>query len=425
MSKPIINYEALALKLGQVFTPSATVRKEELFRGRKTEVRAVVDAINQIGQHVVLYGEAGVGKTSLGEILKTRIRATDAVPIIAPLVNCDSSDDYSTIWLKVFEQISDEYPDANAFADTTTEFLDGDDGGDDHVEAALLSPRDVRRKLEPLAQHGIAYVILDEFDKIGDLDTRKLMADTVKLFSDRAVEVTIILIGVSDSVNGLIEDHRSIERCLAQVHMPRMAYSELIDIVNTGLKTMGMTIETDALDEIAGLSKGLPHYTHLLALHAGRCALDNKRLVIAKSHVNQAIKTAITQTQESIRHHYDEATYSTKKNTLHRQVLLACALADSDEFGYFQPVEACTPLSVLLNEGVTQDRFASHLKTFCDRKVLYRTGGEYRWRYRFSNPLMQPYVIMKGLDSGLIQQDQLNFAAGRFPLFITRRSMAP
>src|SRR5205814_148288 len=98
----------------------------------------------------------------------------------------------------------------------------------------------------------------------------------------------------------------------------------------------------------------------------------------------------------------------------------ACALADSDDFGYFQPVEVCPPLAALLNEAVATDRFASHLKAFCDRKVLCRTGGEYRWRYRFANPLMQPYVIMKGLDSGLIRQEQLNFAAGRYPLFVKK-----
>jgi hypothetical protein len=101
-------------------------------------------------------------------------------------------------------------------------------------------------------------------------------------------------------------------------------------------------------------------------------------------------------------------------------VLLACALADCDEFGYFQPGDVSEPLWVMKGREFTTDRFTSHLKKFCDLDVLYRTGGEYRWRYHFANPLMQPYVIMRGIEAGVIRRDQLNFSEEKYPLFTKR-----
>jgi len=103
--------EGIALSLSRVFTPATAINSEELFCGRKIQVRAVVDAINQIGQHAILYGERGVGKTSLGRILAKKVRGREPVPIIAPMVNCDSGDSYSSIWAKVFSEIPSGHTD--------------------------------------------------------------------------------------------------------------------------------------------------------------------------------------------------------------------------------------------------------------------------------------------------------------------------
>jgi len=204
--------------------------------------------------------------------------------------------------------------------------------------------------------------------------------------------------------------------------MPRMPRAELEQIVTLGLERVGMTIDDDALFEVAGLSKGLPTYAHLLALHASRQALDSRTLAVKLKHVQHAIKVAISQTEETIRTDYDKATYSSRK-TLHANVLLACAMARTDDFGRFQPNDVCSPMKEVTGEDYTSDRFSSHLKQFCevDRgPVLRKMGGEYRWRYQFYNPLLQPYVLMKGLDAGVITEENLNLDAqgeSRYPLF--------
>jgi hypothetical protein len=189
-----------------------------------------------------------------------------------------------------------------------------------------------------------------------------------------------------------------------------MKREELEQIVVKGLETLNMEIDRSALNEITGLSKGLPHYTHLLAKHAGRRALDNQSTLVVQSHVKAAIQTALREAQESIRTVYDKATYSTKKKALFKQVLLACAMSEQDEFGNFQPANLSDPLSRIMGKTYTTEAFARHLHAFCEAErgpVLRKTGVEYRWRYRFVNPLLQPYVLMKGLADEMIDEDDL------------------
>ncbi len=262
-----------------------------------------------------------------------------------------------------------------------------------------------------VGQRGILYVIIDEFNKISGDHCRKMFSDTIKLLSDRAVPATILMIGVSDDVTGLIKDHNSIQRCLAQIHMPRMKREELEEIVKKGLLSNRMSADDSVLQEISGLSKGLPNYTHMLALYAGRHALDRKSLLVSSEDMAFAVDNSIRQAQESIRTNYYKATNSVKKGTLFEAVLLASSMAEHDDFGWFQPANICEPLRKITGNLLSTDRFAVHLKGFCEDArgpVLVRMGGEYRWKYRFSDPMMQPFVTMKGLLSKGITKDDLH-----------------
>jgi hypothetical protein len=61
----------------------------------------------------------------------------------------------------------------------------------------------------------------------------------------------------------------------------------------------------------------------------------------------------------------------------------------------------------------TQQRiaaFSRHRAEYCTAQrgpVLERTGVPRRYRFRFRNPLLQPFVIMEGLAQGLIKRADL------------------
>jgi hypothetical protein len=98
-------------------------------------------------------------------------------------------------------------------------------------------------------------------------------------------------------------------------------------------------------------------------------------------------------------------------------VLLACSLADTDSLGYFPAGAVRQPLSRIMGKPYEIAAFSRHLADFCDADrgpVLERTGAPRRYRFRFRNPLLQPFVIMQGLATGLIRSSDLSrFQIGR------------
>ena len=51
-------------QLDQAFSPFAPILLRDLFHGRYEHLERTCEAIRERGQHVVIYGERGVGKTS-------------------------------------------------------------------------------------------------------------------------------------------------------------------------------------------------------------------------------------------------------------------------------------------------------------------------------------------------------------------------
>lgn len=395
-------------QLGTLFKPSTPINREDLFAGRQSQRADVVDAINQSGQHVVLYGEPGVGKTSLANMLFPALTCLGRA-VITPLVNCALDDSYTAIWRRMFDAIHWESERKNVEIPEDTRVLLVDYT---QQYADAITPDIVCRALSQIGDQMIFVGIFDEFNRIQDESVRQRMSDTIKYLSDRNVPATVVVIGVSDDVESLIGNHRSIERCLVQVRMPRMKSRELASLVVKILSIVGMGIDDDALKDIKRLSRGLPHYAHLLGLHSGRAALTNLSLQVDRSHISAAIRVAIEKTQASIQADYRRAIASNRTDAQYREVLLACAMTPTDEFGYFSARDVASPLSYIKERESKVESFSRHLHAFSEkdrgpvlRKELIAAGSS---RYRFLNPLLQPYVLLRGVADGLISEDDLS-----------------
>src|SRR5947209_17733434 len=97
----------LRFEAGQVFSPAAPIDAWDLFAGRARQMQTLLDVVSQRGQHAVVFGERGVGKTSLVNVLPEFVQ--DALPVLAPCCNCDSTDTYATVWRKLFRRVPVEY----------------------------------------------------------------------------------------------------------------------------------------------------------------------------------------------------------------------------------------------------------------------------------------------------------------------------
>lgn len=392
--------------LSEAFSPSAPIDQKALFAGRLTQFSDVLNALGQKGQHAILYGERGVGKTSLARVVSeiaTMFAKAGSTPVLVSAINCDATMTFSGLWHRLLRNITCQIQTSG------TGFVS--EPKTESVPLASLLPADVTPDdvRLALARIGKSLIVIDELDRLEDEDAPTLLADTIKTLSDHAVDCTVLLVGVADSVNLLIGEHQSIERALVQIRMPRMSPPELVEIITNGLGKAAMTIEDAAQQKIVRLSQGLPHYTHLLTQIAAQRAASTGRVRVEETDVRSAIDAALSKAQGSTVNAYHEATNSPREN-MYQQVLLACALAKTDEVGSFAAVDVREPLELVMKKRFEIPAFSQHLNAFCESHrgpVLCRTGTSRRYRFRFVNPLMQPYVIMNGLKKGLISDAQL------------------
>ena len=399
----------LGFDVGAVFTPGSPISEPELFSGRLDQVRTLLDTISQPGYHAVLYGERGVGKTSLSNVLLSFLHHHSG-KFLLPRVNCDASDTFPRLWKKLLQDviITESRPGVGFSADdvsTSKSLIEG--------LPSDLTPDHIRRVLTQLSTGVILVPVFDEFDRIGSGKIPALMADTIKSLSDYSVNATIILIGVADSVEGLISEHQSIERALVQVPMPRMSSEEVAEIVKKGMERLQMTMTEAAVDEIVNLSQGLPYVTHLLTLHATKATVEKKLKEVSGTEVDVGIEKSLEQWQQSIRTAYYLAAKSQQPGNIYKEVILACAFAENDDLGYFSAASIREPLRIITGRSYNIPNFARHLKELSGPTrggLLDRTGQKRRLRYRFNSPLMRPYIVMRGIiDNTITKKDMPKF----------------
>ena len=386
--------------VSEVFRPAAPIDRRSLFSGRGEQIAELFAIVGQPGQHAVIYGERGVGKTSLAAVTTEMLRSAN---MLVARATCDVSDSFDTVWRKTLDEIEFRtVTEGVGFAPLSTEVTNTAAG---LFGAEGITPNDVRRVLERVARQRELVVFVDEFDRLQDQRARALFADTIKTVSDRVVRVTIVLIGVADSVRELIHEHGSVERALVQVHMPRMTRDELTEIASRGIERARMTIRPDAVRKIVTLSQGLPHYTQLLSQLAAQSALARRRLTVSARDVDVAVGRALERAQQSVVEAYEDATADTRRS-IYPQVLLACALAPENDYGLFTPADVREPLGRILGKDLKTTEYARHLERLSDASrgnVLHKQGAGRTCRFRFVNPLLQPYVAMRGVSEGLVR----------------------
>jgi len=384
-----MDHERIRL-VGRIFSPSAPVSHQDLFIGRDREIRRIVGSLNEAGQHVVLYGARGAGKTSLANVMMAYVQN-----VICAKITCTRSDTFSSMWTKVLGKVR------IAMRRKGVGFMESEEEVGVHLPELLPNPEDVQavdiENIIEQIQHPM-FFIFDEFDTITDEESQRKMADTLKLLSDNVSYATVMIVGISESVENLIGEHPSLERCLNQIDLTLMNKQELTSVITQGLAYTELEMHADLVQKVVDFSVGYPHYVHLLMKHAATEALYDESDNIGENHLQYAVRESVKGMNKSMQNAYRKAVASSRKQNQFMHVLNACALAPTDEQEAFEANDILKPFAQVTGKEVTAESVNYNLGMLCKEErgsILMKVGQSPKSRYRFTNPLMKAFVRLQ------------------------------
>lgn len=388
------DWGVLRSEILELFTPGAPIDEVALFAGRQSQIQKLRDTLSSKGRHAVVFGERGVGKTSLVSIFHLGHAKTSRIHRV--YVQCNKHDEFSHIWAKAFKRIKFQTEEGPIFGD--------------QIVSEVRTADDVEIVMSYFGPNDLPVVVFDEFDRVSSENARLLMSETIKQLSNSPIPGMVILVGVADSVVQLVHEHASISRALVQVQMPRMNTEELREIVARRLQRTPLTISDDALWRVTYLASGLPFYAHALGQSAALVAIDQRTTYITEEIVMKAIPHCFAEIDHTILDAYVKGTVETRKGNIFKEVLAACALAEQDELGRFSAASVEGPLSAILGREMRAPAFSFHLNELCTSErgsILEKAGSRSHFRFRFIEPMMQPFVTIKSLATDVIDNETL------------------
>lgn len=269
----------------EAFRPSQPVSDRTMFAGRRELLRDLIVAIEDQRLHFVLYGDRGIGKTSILRVLSGL--AEDAGYIV-----CNISGSESLTFSDFARRVAQRIP----------LLLHSDfEPGSPEIEQGLhLSdvlpegPIDVSSFGEQLAKLSDAQLIimLDEFDRVEARTFRASIAELIKNLSDHAAPTQLLIAGVASDLSELIAQIPSIRRNVLGVMVPNMTDAEVGEILDKAEQRSALTFSEDARNLIELASVGLPYLVGLVAQHAAFIATARGELEVSKRDVREAIVKA-------------------------------------------------------------------------------------------------------------------------------------
>lgn len=374
-------FAAARVKLRGAFTPSQPITDRRMFAGRIDVLTTLIRSLEDQRVHVIMYGERGIGKTSLVHVLT---QAAQEARYIVVYVSCGAGSSFDEIFRAVAADVPLLFH--RGFAPTANE---AEKGGTlaDLLPSGPLSPRLVADLFAKMTGTRLL-VVLDEFDVCESPEFRRNIAELIKNLSDRAIRTQLVIAGVAADLTELVEHIPSIRRNIFALQVPKMTASEISHLVENGEEVSGVTFDRTAIEFIVFVANGSPYLASLLSHHAGLAAIDKSRTKVTAEDVSIAVDQALAEFRGRISKHsqiqIDQAAKSGVRHVL--GVMAGAALFNNGRFDG-RDVDALYP------SAANAANFKGTIDELAARQILIEVHeDEYGRGYRFAEESVLPYL---------------------------------
>lgn len=397
--------ENFARVLHANLSPTSPIESEEHLYARHKQVQQIQQALYAPGRSIFIYGDRGVGKTSLAHTIAYSYQCADRDPA---LIACGPDSTFSGVITSLISALK-ERKNAGSTVHTAKVGIKGIDFefSRDRRENSEGMPAQFNLTTAVSALSEIdrptgkeTVVVVDEFDRIKSETERSHFADFIKQVGDQRIPIRFVYCGVAASMQGLLGAHESCFRYLEGVELQRLPWEGRFEIIDTTARAFGVEIETRARFRIASISDGFPYYVHLICekllwqMFNDEPACSTSNL----DHYRAAVAEAVMGIEQHLRTTYEHAIM--KETPGYEEVLWAVA----DHADLFRSTESIYDSYLRLPVGAEHlerqavgARLAALKGASCGRILMNAKRG---W-YQFSESMMRGYARLRAEEKGI------------------------
>lgn len=393
-----------------IFTPK-TIASREMFERRNEDDASgnpglqdnLRDGLREIGGQIILFGDTGVGKSSL-----LRYAAEDE-QLNTVIVECFSSKSYDDLIedairklvdVREISRTSSKTVGAEAEGEVKVKFLvslkgklTGSHERGREFEIVQKTPLDAL--LAAMAATKTNLIVLDNFQNVTNAESRHLVAQTMEFLSDRASDtddVKMVVIGIADDAPSLIGGSGSFRRRVTEIGVPRMPDDEIRTILSRGFRLLDLAVNSSILDRLVFFSDGFPYFAHLLGLHIARWVRRQPSADVTDEVVTRALQRAVSSVDESYSERLEKAFEAGGDIQPRKSLLKLLAASDrrewksNDVIGVWEQAHGQREAYQFLHVALGALLDEAH------GRILKRKGTRNKYIYQFNDPYMRPYL---------------------------------
>jgi len=251
--------------------PREEIDQPDQLKDRDKELESLKDCFETPGAQGFLWGMKGVGKTSLAH---TACEAHDDIVKKVAAVACERDTSFTGLLMDITRKVvhgGHVKLDRNKKG-AKINLFGLEISGETNSVSGELQIDSVNHAVDLfstiLGQHQfsgtIPVVIVDEFDRLENKETKRKITDFVKALSVGGSKVKLVICGIANSLNELIELHASSPRYLHQVEVKPLTFGGMLQIVDDIEQKFDLAFSKGQRYRIAQISDGYAHFTHLM-----------------------------------------------------------------------------------------------------------------------------------------------------------------
>ncbi len=397
-------------KLGEVVSASRPIRSFQRLKGREEDLFKIEKALTAPGRHVFIYGDRGVGKSSLAATAAYIYQSSDAPPIF---VSGSVNDTFKTIVSNIVYQAlrRSRTETKKSSASLGFEWRGLKLGSSTEVSwpdiANLIhsvgDAAELLKEVETLyAERPV--VLIDEFDTIGDAEERGKFASLLKQLGDQDISLKFIFTGIGKSLDELLGAHQSAHRQLHTHELPKLPWDGRREIVESAAKEFDLTVHNDVIWRISAVCDGYPYYVHLILEYMLWAAFEDDGEVdeLDWTHYHRGLRAAVDSINAELRKPYEQA-------VVHRDLEfeeVVWSTADHDDL--FRALPSMYESYRIINRKratlapVDRDQFSAmvrKLRSTSYGAILQQEKPRLGW-YSYREKMLRGYVRMQAAANG-------------------------